>query len=317
LVAEESARQLVLNPYLRVIRCGDNEILVKHGTHSLYSHSIVDKQRTRLLGRLVTYFSTPASVDHLVLDGIVEKGLEDASRELTDYLLDRGVLVDPAQSLTGVYVDTILRRGDRRADASGLATKRVALVGEGRLAERVESHLSDLGLLGVARTAGGWDATCESADLVVVASDSFSPSLFHAINEPAIDHRTPWLLAYIDGSEAIIGPTFVPPETSCYYEFEIQAEAALGLRDTYLLYKEHVSSGESGSPPVPPAYVDITAGFSVVAATRHLAGMPGFTVNRAVRIQLETLTVDYVDVSKLPRCPACAPLRPGPRHLYL
>lgn len=46
-------QQLGLNPHLKVIFCGDDEILIKHGVHSLFSRSIRDDGRTKLIGKIL------------------------------------------------------------------------------------------------------------------------------------------------------------------------------------------------------------------------------------------------------------------------
>lgn len=160
------------------------------------------------------------------------------------------------------------------------------------------------------------DRLLAEADFVAVAWESFAPTLLHDTNDAAIRHRTPWLAAFLDGSQAVVSPVFVPVESACYYEFEIQAEAALLMKDEYLLYKEHIKELAGPPPSVPPPYVQVAAGLAATAALRYLVNDRG-TTTRTVQVDFERLSVSHHEILKLPRCPACTRERPSYRHLFL
>lgn len=61
--------------------------------------------------------------------------------------------------------------------------------------------------------------------LVILASESLDSSLMHTVNEVALETGKPWLCLHIDGSEAFIGPLFLPMESACYNEYQVQHEA--------------------------------------------------------------------------------------------
>jgi thiazole/oxazole-forming peptide maturase SagC family component len=156
-------------------------------------------------------------------------------------------------------------------------------------------------------------------DFVVLALEQFSARTLHMVNSVALTHRKPWISSYIDGSEALIGPLYVPGESCCYNEFEIQHEATLGgLKDDYLLYKETLdASQEIASPPILPAYLSIASGIAVSGILRFLLSGRSFLVGRANRFDFDRLSLDYEEVLRLPRCPACALNRPGYRALFM
>lgn len=115
-----------------------------------------------------------------------------------------------------------------------------------------------------------------------------------------------------------MGPLYVPSETACYYEFETQVEASTAFREDYLLYKEHLAdAGIHGAYFVLPPYPQIAAGFSALSASQFLARGQAMTVGRSIRIDFERLSVDYQDVLRLPRCPACGSDRAPYRQLFL
>lgn len=158
----------------------------------------------------------------------------------------------------------------------------------------------------------------EQADFVVVALESYSPRVFHTVNEVAVVTGKPWMSAFFDGSEAIIGPIYVPGETPCYNEFEIQQEAVIGLKEDYIVYKEELLEADLDCAHlVLPPYLSLMSGWLMTALIPFLISGRSFAVGRSLRVDLERLSVDGVDVLKLPRCPACSAQRPGYRHLFL
>lgn len=92
------------------------------------------------------------------------------------------------------------------------------------------------------------------ADFVVGSFESFSPSALHAANRAALSAGKPWMSVYTDGGEALVGPIYVPGQTPCYNEFEVQNEANLTIPEDYLVYKETLLHEETGQPAnfVPP-----------------------------------------------------------------
>lgn len=154
--------------------------------------------------------------------------------------------------------------------------------------------------------------------LVIVASESLDSSLMHTVNEIALETGKPWLCLHIDGSEAFIGPLFLPMESACYNEYQLQHEATtVGVKDEYLTYKEALDDPSLGFEHLTfPAYLEVAAGMAAVATSRYLVTGQSFLVGRSLRFDFERLSVDTEEILRLPRCPACAPYRPY-RHAYL
>ena len=154
--------------------------------------------------------------------------------------------------------------------------------------------------------------------LVILASESLDSSLLHTVNEVALETGKPWLCLHADGSEAFIGPLFIPMESACYNEYQVQHEATcVGVKDEYLTYKEALDDPSLGFEHLTfPAYLEIAAGMAAVATARYLVTGKSFLVGRSLRFDFDRLSVDTEEILRLPRCPACAPYRPY-RHAYL
>ena len=189
----------------------------------------------------------------------------------------------------------------------------------------LERHLGGLGFSD-AEVVGGdlhdGDAIAsvfESSDFVVVAADTFTSRLFHQADLASIEFDTPWVSAYLDGSEACIGPFYVPGETACYNEFEIQNEASLSIKPAdYYMYKEALNKGGLRRAQfVLPSHLSATAGLLASAIVPFLAYGRTYLVNRCLRLNFERPYVDYEEVLKLPRSPVSAPTRHGYRHVFM
>jgi len=158
----------------------------------------------------------------------------------------------------------------------------------------------------------------ENSDIVVVSLETFSPLIFHSVNRLSISLKKPWVSIWIDGSLGIIGPIYIPGETCCYSEFEIQSEAAIKLKDEYFLYKEFMEEeGFENANLVIPPYLDIVSSFSTSFIMYFLLKRYSPILGRAIFIDFEELSIDYQQVMKLPRCPACREIEPAYKHTFV
>jgi bacteriocin biosynthesis cyclodehydratase domain-containing protein len=359
-------RRFVINPYLTVIYCGDDEVIIKHGSRSRFSCVIRDAERSNLLGRILRNLRAPASLEGLCNRGLILGTELENAAELVTYLEREGVLVDPEYDLVGIYLNGLL------GGATPISQARVGIVGVGYLGSRIACQLAQLGVgdlvlledrrveretrdrryfelspefvrdgvpyaectrLDLERRGYSRAVTVEArlddgdelhrlageVDFIVAALEYFSSHTLHAVNAVAVRSEKPWISVYMDGSEASVGPIYVPGETCCYNEFEIQHEATLsGMKDSYLLYKEEVD-GETVRTAhlVIGPYLAMASGLATTGVMRFLTTGRSFLVERCNRIDFERLSVDYEQVFRLPRCPACAQQRPPPRQPFM
>jgi thiazole/oxazole-forming peptide maturase SagC family component len=359
-----STQPLVVNPYVRITYCGNNEVLVKHGSRSRFSQVIRDEGRTKLLGRVLRGLRQPGSLADLVKGEMVREPETADAQRLLDYLVEQRILIPPTDYLPHVYF--AMQYGGEGVEA--LRTRTVGMLGTGSLGSRIARELGRMqvkelvlldarraeahdrayfdlpsgvlqpdapyaGMTQKALEADGFQAvrTVEGAledpkaltdvfdqcDFVLLALEWASPTILHEANQVALTMGKPWMSVYVDGSEALIGPLYVPGETICYNEFEIQNEAAVSLHDDFLLHKETLVNDPGGVHLVHPAFLSVISGWAATAALSFLCSGKTYVVGRCVRIDFERFAVDYQDILRLPRCPACAPQRPGYRHTFL
>ena len=358
--------RFVLNPSLKFIFCGEDEILVLHGMRSEFNQTIRDEGRTHLLGRVLRRLASPASLQDLQEQKVIGEGeLEDAE-ELLSTLASQGFLSQANESPIVSYLNAIVA-GDQDLDnicigivGAGYLGSRVAEelakigVGEMQILDdrRIENvavdqaqfnllpiyiekgrpyveclgpYLSDLGydhLKAIKEPYHNQDALenlFSASNFVVAASEVFSSHLFHTVDLAALSAEKPWMSAYMDGSEACIGPIYVPGETCCYNEFEIQSEATLSIqRSEYYTYKEEMSKNGLYSHQFAfPPYASITAGFVAGTASSFLLSGKSSLIGRCFRINFEKPCVDYEEILKLPRSPVSVDMRSGYRHMFL
>ena len=356
----------VLNPSLKFIFCGEDEILVLHGMRSKFNQTIRDEGRTHLLGRVLRRLEFPASLQDLQEQKVIEEEeLEDAE-ELLATLVSQGLISTANESVIASYLNAVVGRNQALDNicigivGAGYLGSRVAeelaKIGIGQMQilddRRVEnvavdqaqfnlpptyiekgrpyveclgSHLSDIGcnrLEVVRESYHNQDALkilFDISNFVVASSEVFSSHLFHTVDIAALSTEKPWMSAFMDGSEACIGPIYVPGETCCYNEFEIQSEATLSIRRSeYYTYKEEMSKNGLYSHQFAfPPYASIAAGFVAGTTSSFLLSGKSSLIGRCFRINFEKPYVDYEEILKLPRSPASVDMRNGYRHMFL
>jgi bacteriocin biosynthesis cyclodehydratase domain-containing protein len=159
--------------------------------------------------------------------------------------------------------------------------------------------------------AGAVDDLVRGSDLTILAMEQPNIRLAHLVNRFAVRRRKPWLHVVIDGSFGIVGPLFEPPYSACYNDFRTLATAATPSTDMMNRYRRYVlSRGAPAFFPGLPAYVDIVAGYGILASVHSLLGRRTFASSRAMFINFEQMQIDVEDVLKLPRCPVCGHDRP-------
>ena len=356
----------VLNPSLKFVFCGEDEILVLHGMRSQFNQTIRDEGRTHLLGRVLRRLTSPASLQDLQEQKVIrEEELEDVE-ELLATLSSQGFISPADESPVVSYLNAVVG-GNQAFDnicigivGAGYLGSRVAeelaKIGVGQMQilddRRVEnvvvdqtqfnfsptyieagrpyleclrSHLSSLGydrLKAIEEPYHNQDALESlfiASDFIVVSSEVFSSHLFHTVDLAALSAEKPWMSAFMDGSESCIGPIYVPGETCCYNEFEIQSEATLSIQSSeYYAYKEEMNKNGLYSHQFAfPPYASIAAGFVAGTAWSFLLSGKSSLIGRCFRINFEKPYIDYEEILKLPRSPVSVDMRNGYKHMFL
>ena len=358
--------RFVLNYSLKFIFCGEDEILVLHGVRSKFNQTLRDEGRTHLLGRVLRRLASPASLQDLQDQKVIEEGeLEDAE-ELLATLASQGFISPASESPIVSYLNAVVG-GNRNLDkvcigiiGAGYLGSRVveefAKIGVGQMhilddrciekvavdqaqfnlsptyikkgqsyVECLNSHLSDLGydhfkaIKEPYHNQDALESLFSASNFVVATSEVFSSHFFHTIDLAAISAEKPWISAFMDGSESCVGPIYVPGETCCYNEFEIQSEATLSIQSSeYYTYKEEMSkNGLYSHQFVFPPYASIAAGFVAGTTSSFLLSGKSSLIGRCFRINFEKPYVDYEEILKLPRSPTSVDMRNGYRQIFL
>ena len=356
----------VLNPSLKFIFCGEDEILVLHGMRSKFNQTIRDEGKTNLLGRVLRRLMSPASLEDLQEQKVIEKEELEDVEELLTTLVSQGLISAANESSIVSYLNAIVGKNQAFENicigiiGAGYLGSRVAeelaKIGVGQMhildnrqvenvaidqaqfnlppayiekgqpyVECLESHLSNIGfdrLEAVIEPYHNQDALkiiFDTSNFIIATSEVFSSHLFHTVDLAALSAEKPWMSAFMDGSEACIGPIYVPGETCCYNEFEIQSEATLSIqRSEYYTYKEEMSKNGLYSHQFAfPPYASIAAGFVAGTTSSFLLSGKSSLIGRCFRINFEKPYVDYEEILKLPRSPTSVDMRNGYRHMFL
>jgi len=127
-----------INPALQVVFCGNDEILVLHGSRSDFREVIRDEGKTKVLGRVLRHMEEPTSLSDLRVEGVLAESELENARAIFSNLVDENILVDAAERLASVYMDTLYDDTTPLIDAS------VGVVGAGPLGARVVDELARL-----------------------------------------------------------------------------------------------------------------------------------------------------------------------------
>jgi len=358
---------LRINPSLKIIFCGEDQVLITHGIKSQFKQIIRDEGRTGLLGRILRKIvALPQSLSDLIDEDCLKQNEIQDALNLVDALLIQGILTDINKMPIASYINSILGL------PSSLSSASIGIVGSGQLGMQIAEEFAQINIgsmqvidnrstdtcpfelehynLGSKHTknnlsyveilksrlqdidydrleiskksytdGGVLEDFLARTNFAVVASEVFDSHLFHTVDMAALSVSTPWISVFLDGSEGCIGPIYVPGETCCYNEFEIQIESSLATSSgEYYTYKEAMSKANVAAPQfVFPPYLSIVSGFVANVVSSFLLSGKSYLVGRCLRINFEKPYVDYEEILKLPRSPTSVALRNGYRNTYL
>ncbi|WP_406135688.1 TOMM precursor leader peptide-binding protein [Streptomyces sp. NBC_01089] len=313
-----------LNPHLRFVRRTDDEVLISRGSRSVYAELLRDDAGGGILADLLERLRTCAGEDELA--SWARESAPGVSLDVPavlSHLAQRGIVVPAGSDPAHTHLRTVFPASSAPDDA--LRDSVVTVMGDGTLADTLAGQLATSGATEAGATlrrvpAPAPDDVPEElftgATLVVVALDRPDSTLLHALNDTALRGKTPWLPVYFDGGEGVIGPTHVPGESACHLEFELLTDSSVGFTG-HMLELRHARDAHGPAATPPPHQVQIVSGLAVEAVVAHLVGSDRITSGRAVRFDFERMEIDYQDVMRLPRCPACGPQRAPYRNPFL
>ena len=307
-----------LSPHLDVLVYSTDEVRLRQGTWSDHTLTLHDDERRGVLGTIFAeLLVAPRSCDDLhALPGIAGRVSRD---ELADFLTDL-VLSDALVAPGGVAraaarpvgpgrLDSALAAGPAAA-AQDAATPVVAVVGDGPTAELAAAYLAEAGAAVEPPTMGRRSASDElvaafsASGFVVVALESFSPTVLDTANSVALERRVPWVATYSDGPLVVVGPIYVPGDTGCYAEFEAQLVSVCSRRSETKAYWDTLASRTSPRRP-PRWHGGLAAPLFVAQFYELVSAGSSDLVGRAIVFDLAQRRMETVRCLTLPRCPVC------------
>ncbi|CCQ89661.1 hypothetical protein NITGR_150029 [Nitrospina gracilis 3/211] len=217
------------------------------------------------------------------------------------------------------------------SDAPGsldqLQHSRIGVVGAKSLKDCVESSLLSIGIdqvvkIGISSTDPE-SKTLQSralmnflkgVDFLIACQDAPAYSFFEIINSACLEVRKPWLHLAIEGTKALMGPTFIPHQSACYVCYDKRMASNVPDLEIHVAYQKQLAvQPHSGNEGVFQPLWSTLAAQAAMEVSRNLSGFaPPATIGRFYEIpSTSPVTVGH-DVLRLPRCPACKPNRP--RH---
>jgi bacteriocin biosynthesis cyclodehydratase domain-containing protein len=246
----------------------------------------------------------------------------------------------PASSLSPIHSEIYLEKLEGIQflshfvpDAPGswdrLCESRVGVVGAKSLKGPVETILVSMGIRQVAKfevaslnrpktfKPGALVNFLKGVDFLIACQDEPAFSFFETVNAVCLNARKPWLHLAIEGTKALLGPTFIPYQSACYVCYGKRLASNAPDLQTHLAYRRHLENElESGNEGEFLPLWTALAAQAAMEISRNLSGFaPPTTIGRIYEIPATSPVAVGHDVLRLPRCPACRPKRP-PREAW-
>lgn len=318
---------LRLRPHLSVVVHSPDQVELRHGVWNPMSYTIGDSAQSGMLARLVEALDGTMAPAELAMEhGVAVEEVQ----ALVDHLRELDLVEERPSTALDAYLGTAApwRVADNLEPGQP-----VLLCGDEALVAPLEPMLVDVlddipvtivdpddparsllenpdtswladGLATEERLAAfaGWRGA-----VVVAPSRVVNPVRMKVMNRAALRHRFRWLHAAFDGPFILVGPTFLPGQSSCYECLETRVFLNLREAASYQRYKSALARAEVrlGSPPLlAPLAGVLTSHLAMEASNLVLTGWT-FTVGRMLAIHLPTMEISFPDVLRVPGCAGC------------
>lgn len=161
-------------------------------------------------------------------------------------------------------------------------------------------------------TAEQLRAVIEGSNLIILAEDSRMASSARLLNEACLDLEIPWITAHVDHSRGVIGPLIVPRQTACFTCYEYRCKGNNPYFSSGADQSKEDADALRSSALLGP-FAGFVGNYLALEAMKQLTGFAyPSTTGRIHAVDFFTMESEIHDVLKLPRCPACGPLRDKP-----
>lgn len=310
-----------------VIPHSPDEVELRQGVWNAVSMTFTDEQHSGQLARIVTRLDGTASLSRIASE-------EQVPREQVERLVDDLVAYGLVEDAPSTAIDHYLAGATQWRIAEDLdRDQRVLVLADPPLQELVLSGLS--AVLGEARVEvvsrdDPAAAVLDSLDtswlndglateerlavfegwkdaVVVAACTTVNPVRTTVLNRACLHHGIRWVHAALDGPFALIGPSFLPRESSCYECLETRVLMNLREAASYQRYKTAILAARvrDGAEPMLAPFASILGSHLVIEALNLVLTGTSFTVGKVLGIHLPTMEVSFPDVLRVPGCPGC------------
>lgn len=244
----------------------------------------------------------------------------DDVRSLLDSLVGSSLLLKsngiPDGSTKGARFLAELGFGELASERR-LTSVRVGLAGRTRGALLIQNALEQFGVDSItafgepdqpALSKEAMFAAAEHLDLIIVAVDRAMLAARHWANQAAIKTGCAALFVDISALEAVVGPTLLPGESSCYTCFKMRQLATSDAFGEVMAHEQYFDALKN--PNIErmgfPGLSEMAAGAAVAEAVRLLfPPLTPWLANAVLRIDPSTLSFERHDVLRQPDCPHC------------
>lgn len=274
---------------------------LRGGADELWRIKLTDERAVRAFGALLPYLNGQTATED-ILRSLESAGIHGGAAAAVLRHLEATSLLEEADAhgLSGAELNQFadqIRFFSRFTQQSGekfqaaLRDSRVALLGDGALAESLYRRLAGAGfgeVVILSRQPAQADAWVESVAgvrprttvlaldpdeiwpagapdlprILAVCQETHEPLLLEAVDALSKRRLLPWLLVRnVDVHEGWVGPLFVPGETASYLSLEARLRGNMPCFQEYLAFDAHVRATER-----PAALGGLNAGFDLLAS---------------------------------------------------
>jgi len=311
--------------YIAIVPHGTNVVEFRNGVWHSNSIFLTDESETGNLYRVCAALDGTRTVRDVARLTQIET---DAVSGVVDTLVGLGLAETDRSGLLRLGTAALLGSGTDRLAASH---QEVVVMGDPDISELVIEALSPAfkeipvtvssiskEAIGFCRGAGTTDDAVERERIligaewmrnkfVVYCNSRVDPLACKDLNLCFLYHKSPWLYAVVDGPFVLVGPLFVPGDTSCFECFETRI--AMSLRDNkgYVDYKQAIAGLPARSETtqiLKLLYRPLAAHVAVETFNFTVSGRSTL-IDKMLSIHLPSMEFSYHEVLRLPYCSAC------------
>lgn len=149
------------------------------------------------------------------------------------------------------------------------------------------------------------DAIIGDSDLIMLCSDTSSPTIHNYLNEICLRHKKNWLSARFSGYFGEVGPAVIPFKTPCYKCYEYRLKSNIDERADFLLFDKYPESVRT-APRILEIFMRQIAEYASLEIVKMLTNYSKpITKGGVLWMNVEDYTNTFHRVLRVPNCPAC------------